>query len=142
MSRLGLAVLFSGLLVLDGAAWSYVFSTGRIETAALQFYPETMQGETITLSLLKVVEVEDAGYTVRQGRFDYEVVGDPGDLAVGEEVYVRGVFSGRNTVTELWHERAPKRGGKKLLGFLGLAVAFGATVLGTRPTREGLELRG
>lgn len=141
-SRVVLAGLFATLLLLDGAAWSHAFATGRIETAALQFFPETMQGRTVTLSLLKVREVREDGYTVRQGRFDYDVVGSPGDLQVGEEVYVRGTFSGTNTVEEGWHERAPARGGKKLLGFIGLAVAAGVTLAGTRWTTDGLVLRG
>ncbi|MCB9692995.1 MAG: hypothetical protein H6736_14385 [Alphaproteobacteria bacterium] len=142
MSRAVLAGVFGVLLLADGALWSHGFATGRIETARLQFFPERMQGEVVTLSLVKVVEVADGRFTVRQGRFDYEVLGDPAALRPRDEVYVRGAFSGTNTVHQHWHELAPERKGKKLLGFMGLGIALVVTVLGARPTRGGLVLRG
>ncbi len=141
-SRLRWVLLCGSLLVLDGALWSHAFATGRIDTAARQLYPERVQGEVFTLSLVKVETVDQDRYTVREGRFRYTVLGEPGELRPGDEVYVRGVFSGTHTLRALWHERAPDRSAKKILGFLGIGLLALTLVLSVRPSERGLMLRG
>lgn len=130
------------LLALDGAAWSAAFARGDVMTARLQFYPERLIGETVTLPLVKVTEVRDEGFTVHQGKFVWRIEGDPGALQAGMECYLRGVLTGPGRIRAEWHVAAPQRGGKKLLGFLGLAIAGGVVLVGARPTRSGVALRG
>lgn len=130
------------LLVLDGAAWSSAFARGDVITSRLQFYPERMIGQTVTLPLVKIAAVDADGFTVRQGSFPWKISGDPGELEVGGECYVRGVLVEPGHIVAEWHLAAPKRGGKKLLGFLGLAIAGAVVLLGVRPTKTGGALRG
>jgi hypothetical protein len=140
--RAWIIVACLGGLVVDGALWSHDFATGEVLTARLQFYPERMLGEVVTLPLVRVEEVRVDGYTVRQGRFPWRIQGDPRELAVGEEIYVRGTLVAPGRIAASWHERAPERGGKKLLGFLGLAIAGGVVLAGCRLERDGVVVRG
>ncbi|MEZ4320170.1 MAG: hypothetical protein R3F61_22010 [Myxococcota bacterium] len=132
-----------GLLIANGAAWSYAFSSGRVAQGRLLLHPEQMDGQDIVLSLVKVVEVGDDRYAVRSGKQQFEVLGTPDGLDPGVELYVGGRFQSDGLrVVEEWRELAPQRSSKKALGILGL-LATGLVLpftVGFR--REGAVLRG
>ncbi len=144
--RAGVAALLLLVLVIDGAGWSWAFSSGALKSGRMLLYPEQMDGESVVLSLVTVTEArpEEGRFTVRTGKQHIPVEGPVEGFAVGDEIYVGGTFrwdAGPSVIAE-WTERAPERGNKKLLGILGLlaTAAILPFTLGWR--RDGVVLRG
>lgn len=129
-------------LVADGAAWSGSFARGDFEASVLLLYPERTVGREMLLSLVDVRSVGTDSYLVGEGRWEATVLGDPTELHVGDELYLRGLFTEPGVIEEHWREVAPRRGGKKRLGLLAIVLVAGILGVGTRFTRDGAVLRG
>jgi len=141
--RLALAAGLLILLVADGALWSRAFSSGELQAGRLLLHPEQMDGESLVLSLVDVVELRDHSYVVKSGKQRFEVVGPTAGLQLRDEVYIGGRFeASEGRVHEEWRELAPARGNKKLLGVVGLLAAALLLPFVLGAERGGLVLRG
>lgn len=131
------------LLLADGAWWSRAFSRGDIAGSELQISPLRVDGQEVLLSLVDVLAVGDASYTVRDGKKRFEVLGSPHGLSIGDEVYLRGIYRhGPQQIEENWREAAPDRKGKWVLGLLGLALTLVGAPIAFGLRRDGVVLRG
>jgi hypothetical protein len=94
--------------------------------------PATNDGRVITLSLHKVVAIEDGSYRIQKFAEPVPVIGPVNGLAIGTVVSVQGHFDARRSaVIEDFRMVHGLRSLKYLLGFVGLAglsVYFGKTL--------------
>lgn len=142
-SRLRVAVAcLLGLLVCF-AWWGWLQQTGVIGYAAYTAAPMSRQGQDVALSLVRVAEIESVDrYVVEKGTLRIPVHGPTGDLEVGEDVSVGGIWRDR-ALEQRWIEhREAGRRAKRILGLLGLAVVVVLLGRSVRPGTSGLVLDG
>ncbi|MEM6927968.1 MAG: hypothetical protein AAF602_13640 [Myxococcota bacterium] len=81
-------------------------------------------------------------YTLGRGQLQFEVIGDPTGLEVGQELTTEVIVNGPGLVTEQWRRIAPQREGKKRLGILGLVLVTVIGLATLRIGRTGVSFRG
>ena len=127
------------------ALWVVWHHNGTIGYGALVDRPEDRDGQSISLSLVRVAERKGSQhYVVEKGALRFDVYGDANRRTVGEDISVGGTWDGsRVALEEAWVEpRSGGRDAKRVLGILGTLLAVLLWGGGWRWTAEGWVPRG
>lgn len=143
MARALAVVALVALLVGLCLWWTDQIVDGRVGHMAMLERPDDYDEEPVVLSLVTVLEVEEARYRVTEGTLAFDVTGPTAGRTVGEEITVIGRWDAheRLVIAEEVHP-APGRTGKKVLGVIGLAALGLLLPLWFVPVRGGLAVRG
>lgn len=138
----GLAGL--ALMVMLGV-WVMWHVTGVIGYGDLVDRPHTMHDQSISLSLVRVAEVQGPeAYVVEKGALRLQVFGPSLDRVLGEDISVGGTWDGpREGLVQEWVEqRASGRSAKRRLGVIGVLGAVLLWLGCLRWTPSGWGFRG
>jgi hypothetical protein len=126
------------------ARWSALNLQGAVGWRDLVDHPERRDGHDVVLSLVTVERaIGPDRFVVRHGSLPLEVVGDPREVAPGEDVTIGGTFSAsEGAVVARWIEHRPARTAKKALGLAGIAVLGVVLATSFRRGPAGIEIRG
>lgn len=135
--------LLTGALLLAALVHWAALGEADLGYGGLARDPAAHDGEHVVLTLVRVEELVEKGFTVSKGTLGFTVHGPSEGLHPGDEISLEARVRGGDGVLELrWWAAHPDRARKRWLG----ALVVLATLLGlpffARPDPDGWRLRG